>query len=58
MEKLIGLLFTIMFMIVLASCRNDVKLENYDVMHETEFGGVYIKIEIDDFNELINMLSK
>ncbi len=41
-----------MFMIVLALCGNDVKLENYDVMHETEFGGVYIKIEIDDFNEL------
>ena len=52
MKKLISLLFTFMFMIVLASCGNDVKLENYDVMHETEFGGVYIKIEIDDFNEL------
>ncbi|MBR6288008.1 MAG: tyrosine-protein phosphatase [Acholeplasmatales bacterium] len=52
MKKLISLLFTFMFMIVLASCGNDVKLENYGVMHETEFGGVYIKIEIDDFNEL------
>ena len=52
MKKLIGLLFTFMLMIVLASCGNDVKLENYEVMHETEFGGVYIKIEIDDFNEL------
>ena len=57
MKKLIGLLFTFMFMIVLAS-GNDVKLENYEVMHETEFGGVYIKIETDDFNELINKLSK
>ena len=45
MKKLIGLLFTFMFMIVLAS-GNDVKLENYDVMHETEV------------NELINKLSK
>ena len=52
MKKLIGLLFTFVSMILLASCGNDVKLENYDVMHETEFGGVYIKIEIDDFNEL------
>ena len=49
-KKLIALLFTFVSMIVLASCVNDVKLENYDVMHETEFGGVYIIIEIDDFN--------
>ena len=46
MKKLIGLLFTFVLMIVLASYGNDVKLENYDVMHETEV------------NELINKLSK
>ena len=44
MKKLIGLLFT--FMIVLASYGNDVKLENYEVMHETEV------------NELIDKPSK
>lgn len=46
MKKLIALLFTFVSMIVLASCVNDVMLENYDVMHETEV------------NELINMLSR
>ena len=46
MKKLIALLFIFVSMIVLASCGNDVKLENYDVMHET------------DVNELINKLSK
>ena len=52
MKKIVSLLFIFISMIVLTSCGNDVKIENYDVMHETEFGGVYIKIEIDDFNEL------
>ena len=28
------------------------KVENLRVQHETEFGGVYIKMEIDDFNKL------
>lgn len=27
-------------------------LESYSVIHETKFGGVYIKITIDDFNKL------
>jgi len=27
-------------------------IENYAIQHETEFGGVYIKMEIDDFNAL------
>ena len=28
------------------------KIENYPVIHETEFGGVYIKMTIDEFNEV------
>lgn len=28
------------------------KIENYPITHETKFGGVYITIEIDDFNNL------
>ena len=27
-------------------------IDNYPVIHETKFGGVYIKMTIDDFNEL------
>jgi len=29
-----------------------ISIENYPVEHETEFGGIYIKISIDDFNSL------
>ena len=30
----------------------DLKIENYDIVHETKFGGVYVKMTIDDFNKL------
>ena len=30
--------------------KNTLIIKDYPVMHETEFGGVYIKITIDDFN--------
>ena len=32
--------------------QEDPKIENYAIIHETEFGGVYIKSTIDDFNKL------
>ncbi len=31
---------------------DNISIENYSIIHETKFGGVYIQIDINDFNEL------
>ena len=52
-KKLLIILFILQ--IILCSCAKKeeiIKIENYPIEHELEFGGVYIQISIDDFNEL------
>ena len=52
-KKLLIILFILQ--IILCSCAKKeeiIKIENYPIEHELEFGGVYIQISIDDFNKL------
>ncbi|MBO7698784.1 MAG: hypothetical protein J6S38_07125 [Erysipelotrichaceae bacterium] len=30
----------------------DTSIQDYEIEHEQEFGGVYVKISIEDFNKL------
>ena len=50
------LISLMIMMFILSGCNKPEqelpKVENLDIQHETEFGGVYIKMEIDDFNKL------
>ncbi len=58
MKRLLILLMVLVF--VLTGCQKKepdvpeqtVKVENLEVKHETEFGGVYIVMTIDDFNKV------
>lgn len=49
-----SLLLAIPFLLLssLTSCKNNLKIENIGIIHEPEFGGVYIKKTIEEFNEL------
>ena len=58
MKKSLKIMMTVLriMMTVLSGCSKPQpqlpKAENLAVQHETEFGGVYIKMTIDDFNKL------
>lgn len=55
MKKSIILLMTLATILLsFAGCNRDKtpSIKGYAVEHETEFGGIYIKITIDDFNKL------
>ena len=50
-----GILFVVPFFVAGCSCdnsSNNLQLANCGIIHEQEFGGVYIKSTIEDFNEL------
>lgn len=51
-KRYLSIIFMLMMLLMVSSCSSKPKIEDYDIIHELEFGGVYIKIEIDDFNEL------
>ncbi len=46
--------FIFLFVFIISSCANkneNLKIIDYDIIHELEFGGVYITDEIESFNE-------
>ena len=47
-KRYLSILFMLMMLLMVSSCSSKPKIEDYDIIHELEFGGVYIKIEIDD----------
>ena len=51
MKKLFSFIIIFLLMFITSACNNN-KLEflNYGIIHELEFGGVYIKVTIDEFN--------
>ena len=54
MRKIVSVLVLICMMLAMASCDKAVSgsTDDLGVIHEPEFGGIYIKITIDDFNSL------
>ena len=46
--------FIVLFLLIITACKNNDKpaLKDYEITHEEEFGGIYIKSTIDDFNNL------
>ena len=50
------ILLIVLMLTVLCGCEKkeekEVAIKDYSIEHETEFGGVYIKIGIDEFNDL------
>ena len=52
MKKIFSFIIIFLLIFITSACNNN-KLEflNYDIIHELEFGGVYIKVTIDEFNE-------
>jgi len=50
---LIIIVLVIVFLLLKKDSSNKgLSIDNYNIIHETKFGGVYIKITIDDFNKL------
>ena len=57
MSKIFALLFISTMSITLGACNSkkdnkEVKLENYSIHRDDEFGGAYIDTSIDGFNKL------
>ena len=50
MKKVLTLMLTIMTIFLLSACKNNKALKKLAIEHETEFGGIYIKKSIEDFN--------
>lgn len=50
MKKLFSFIIIFLFIFIVSACNNKLEFLNYDIIHELEFGGVYIKITIDEFN--------
>ena len=51
MKKLLYLSLIILSSLLLCSCKANKKVKDLELVHELEFGGVYLKITIDDFNK-------
>lgn len=51
-KKLLIPSFMLASLLTISSCNKKLSIDNYDIIHELEFGGVYIKSTIDDFNKL------
>ena len=49
MKKILALVLCFLSIVLLASCGNKT-IKKIEIEHETEFGGIYIKKSIDDFN--------
>lgn len=52
MRKILGLTLTISSIFLFSACNNKKQIKNIGVIHEEEFGGVYIKKTIEEFNKL------
>lgn len=50
-KRVILSVFVILSTLILFSCTNQLSVGNLSIIHELEFGGVYLKITIDEFNE-------
>ena len=50
MKKCISLLLIFITTFVLFSCGNTLSVKDLSIIHELEFGWVYLKITIEDFN--------
>ena len=50
MKKCISILLIFITTFVLFSCGNTLSVKDLSIIHELEFGGVYLKITIEDFN--------
>lgn len=49
-KRYLSIIFMFFALIMLSAC-SKLSFKDYDIIHELEFGGVYIKITIDEFNE-------
>ena len=54
MKKIISVLLSLLLVLSLTSCKVETKLQTQSlgIEHETKFGGFYVYITIDDFNNL------
>lgn len=54
MKKLLIMISSLTMIFSLCGCnqKKEIKLDNYSIHHDDEFGGVFINISRDDFNEL------
>ena len=50
MKKIIGLALMLLTVFVFTSCGKNLELKDKAITHETKFGGIYIMMTIDDFN--------
>ena len=53
-RKFVKLFFITLFLLLISACskkKENPKFENLDIIHELEFGGVYITVTIDNFND-------
>ena len=50
MKKIFGLVFMLLTLFVFTSCGKTLELKDMEITHETKFGGIYIMMTIDDFN--------
>ena len=49
-RNIITFLFIIAGMILISACGSKLDVKNLDTIHELEFGGIYLTMTIDDFN--------
>lgn len=53
MKKIFNILLLLFLSITLISCKkNDLKIKNIEISNEEEFGGIYFKKTIEEFNDL------
>lgn len=52
MKKIITIIFLLVSILLLSSCSKKIKISDKDISHEEKFGGIYIEITIENFNNL------
>lgn len=50
MKKIKNILILLLLIISFSSCKSKIIVKDLAIEHELEFGGIYLKMEIDDFN--------
>ena len=50
MKIILSIISILALSLILSSCAKNIKLKDKNISHETKFGGIYIEITIDDFN--------
>ena len=49
-KKIFGILLLLLSIFVVSSCGKNIEVNKQPIEHETKFGGIYIKMTIDEFN--------